>query len=142
MMIFIGSDHRGFALKKYLIESVRSVQWHDIGVNSPERFDYPLIAQLGIQKIKSGFCQQGVLICGSGVGVSIAANRAPGIYAGLCWSVDVARQAKADDNINILVLPADFVAQDEAVDILNTWLKTAFKGGHYQDRIAMIDAQK
>jgi ribose 5-phosphate isomerase B len=78
-------------------------------------------------------------LCGSGVGMSIAANRHPGIFAALAWNQEVARQCKEDDNANVLVLPADFISEDQMMGIIMAWLGARFKGGRYQERIKMID---
>lgn len=81
----------------------------------------------------------GILLCGSGVGMSIAANRFKNIRAGLCWCPEAAKMAKQDDNINILVIPTDFVTPEQCLIIINSWLKAEFKSGVYQDRLNQID---
>ena len=137
--IIIGADHRGFKLKQTLINHFKQYDWNDVGTDSEQRTDYPIYAQRVCQALKKKEAQQGILICGSGIGASIAANRVPGIYAALVWSLEVARVAKEDDGANILVLPADFVSVQIAIEMINTWLGASFKGGHYQDRLDMID---
>ncbi len=137
--IIIGADHRGFKLKQTLINYFKEYDWNDVGTDSEQRTDYPIYAQRVCQALKKKEAQQGILICGSGIGASIAANRVPGIYAALVWSQEVARVAKEDDGANVLVLPADFVSVQIAIEIIKTWLGASFKGGHYQDRLDMID---
>ena len=151
MMISIGSDHKGFKLKKKIIESFKEYNWIDVGTDNDDRTDYPIFAKkvcsallkkdsketLSSETFNVADC--GVLICGSGIGMSIAANRFQGIYAGLCWNETVVKQAKEHDGINVLVLPADFVSDDEAVSILKVWLNSKFKGGRYFERLKMVD---
>lgn len=139
MKITIGADHRGFPLKGEIIASFRQIEWLDVGTNSAERTDYPLYAKRVCKDVLDGKAQAGIVICGSGVGVSMAANRFKGIYAALCWNRAVAQVAKEHDKANVLIIPADFVGTSEAVAIVNAWLDATFKGGRYQDRLTMID---
>ncbi len=139
MKISIGSDHRGLELKTRIIKNLRNVSWLDVGTATKERTDYPIFAKKVCKDILSGESERGVLICGSGIGMSIAANRFPNIYAALCWNVEVATAATQDDKANVLVLPADFLDAKSAYQILNVWLHTDFKGGRNQKRLEMID---
>lgn len=139
MKISIGADHRGFALKTNIIEHGEEYEWLDVGTYSEQRTDYPIFSRRVCEDILSGNAECGIILCGSGVGASVAANRFRGIYAALCWNVDIARLAKEDDNANVLVLPADFVTSDLALSIIDVWLKAEFKGGIYQRRLEMID---
>jgi ribose 5-phosphate isomerase B len=139
MKISIGADHRGYALKQVIINHFGEHQFVDAGTFNQERTDYPLFAQKVCNDIRDGQAEVGILICGSGVGMSIAANRHKKIYAGLCWSPEVARVAKAHDGINVLVLPADFVTSEVAIQIMTTWLATPFEGGRYAQRLEMTD---
>ena len=82
---------------------------------------------------------KGFFICGSGIGMSIAANRYPKIYAALCWNESVAKVAKSDDGANVLIPPADYVSIDDALKIVKAWMDAEFKGGRYQDRLELID---
>jgi ribose 5-phosphate isomerase B len=141
MKLTIGSDHRGHALKKYLIESLPEVDWFDVGTDSESRVDYPEFAHKVCSEVISGSTDdRGILICGSGIGMSIAANRFPGIYAALCWDKDIAQVARMHDLANVLVLPADFISYEDSLSIVEHWLKTDFLGGRYQSRLDMIDA--
>ncbi|MGC2310364.1 MAG: RpiB/LacA/LacB family sugar-phosphate isomerase [Candidatus Babeliaceae bacterium] len=140
--IAIGADHRGFALKQFLIEhqfNTYMITWHDVGTFSAERTDYPPYAHAVCNMILSKQADFGVLLCGDGVGVTIAANRFKYIYCGLAWNADVARHAREDDNINVLALPADYLTPSQTLELLNAWLTASFKGGVYQRRIQEID---
>lgn len=139
MKISIGADHRGFAIKQALIAALSDVDWLDVGAESNDRSDYPIFAQHVVEAMRAGKAEQGVLICGSGIGMAIAANRHPGIYAGLCWNSAVATVAKEHDDINVLVLPADFVSVDEACAIVRAWLSAQCKEGRYRERLLTLD---
>ncbi len=139
MKISIGADHRGFKLKQAIVEHFGDVEWLDVGTHDEQRTDYPLYAQRVCKAISDGGAQAGILICGSGVGVSIAANRFKGIYAALCWNADVARLAKEHDGANVLVLPSDFVTSEQAFEMIKAWRDAVFKGGRYQERLEMMD---
>lgn len=138
MKISIGADHRGYALKESIKDSF-DYAWIDVGTDSDERADFPRYAQLVVKNILEGKAEHGILICGSGVGMSIAANRHKGIYAALCWSPTVARAAREHDNANILALPADYITADAARQIVQSWLQAEFLGGRYQARLEQID---
>lgn len=137
--ISIGADHRGFALKKHLINHFQNYDWSDQGTSSDQRTDYPLYAKNVCQKILAGQADVGILLCGSGVGMAIAANRFKGIYAALCWNEDIARMARCDDGANVLVLAADFTTPEQAVNIVKAWISAEFKGEQYQTRLDMLD---
>lgn len=139
MKISIGADHRGFALKKHLIDTLADYTWHDAGTFDDQRTDYPIFARKVCNDVSSGLASAGVLICGSGIGMAIAANRYKGIYAALCWNVAIAQVARQDDGSNLLVLPSDFVTPDQAVEMFEVWIGASFKGGRYQHRLDMID---
>ena len=139
MKISIGADHRGVALKKLIIDHFRQHEFLDVGTFSTERTDYPIYAKKVCADVLAGNAQQGILICGSGVGMSIAANRHKKIYAALCWNTEVARCARAHDKANLLILPADFVKEVEAMSMVDTWLATTFLGDRYEQRLKMVD---
>ena len=139
-MISIGSDHRGYELKSKIIEHFADIDFLDVGTNSEDRTDYPIYAKKVCKNIINGKTDFGILICGSGVGISIAANRFSKIYASLCWNAEVAKMAKEDDGANVLVLPANFVTTKEAFEIIKAWIDAKFKGGVYQERLDMIEA--
>lgn len=138
MRIAIGSDHHGFVLKQVLIKQLQDIQFVDVGCFTPERTDYPSFAAAVVEQIPA--CAGGVLICGTGAGMAITANRFPGIYAAVVCSADMARRVKEEDNANILVLPADYMDEDQALDCVRAWLQASFKGGQYATRCTLIDA--
>lgn len=139
MRIAIASDHRGFALKTYLQAHMSDITWHDSGTHSSERVDYPVFVEPSVSRLLREEVEACILICGSGAGMSMAANRYKGVYAAVAWNTSVARAVKEDDNCNILVLPADFVQTDEAIKIVKAFLEGSFKGGRYKARLNMID---
>jgi ribose 5-phosphate isomerase B len=145
MKLIIGSDHRGFHIKLVLQERLRkhngqTIEWLDAGCFSAERCDYPPFAEKVARAVLAKEADGGILLCGSGVGVSIVANRFPGIYAALVWNEALARLAKEDDNANILALPADSISSEEAIHLIQAWLGATFKGGRYQQRLLMIES--
>lgn len=143
MIIALGADHRGYAHKEIIKQAVHfhdaGITFLDFGTKSAERTDYPLFVKPICQALQKGSAQLGILLCGSGIGMCIAANRFDRIYAGVVWNSSVARAAKEDDNINILVIPSDFVSDTDILNCVASWLHARFKAGRYQDRIAMID---
>lgn len=141
MKISIGADHRGFDLKRAIIDYYKDIEWVDVGTTSTQRTDYPVYAQRVCRDVTEGRANLGILICGSGAGICIAANRHKNIYAATCWTPEIARLAREDDNVNVLVLPADFVSHEQAFSIIDAWLKASFKDGVYKARLDMIDKQ-
>lgn len=139
MKIAIGADHRGFECKKLIVANMATIDWLDVGCFSSDRCDYPELAKLVAQNILEGKAELGILLCASGIGMSIAANRFNKIRAGLCCSPEIAKIAKQDDNINVLVIPTDFVTPEQCLIFINSWLKAEFKSGIYQDRLDQID---
>lgn len=139
-MIAIGADHRGYNYKQLLKEQLSNYTIIDVGTDSKERCDFPISAKAVVKTIQKGKAECGILLCGSGIGMSIAANRFSGIYAALVWNVQLATLAKQHNNANILVIPADFVTVQEAQKMVQSWLEAQFLGGRYQQRIDLIDA--
>lgn len=137
--IAIGSDHRGFLQKQYIIKHLSCVEWIDVGTDSQERTDYPLFANKVVQVILENHVSCGILLCGTGGGMAIAANRYKNIYAVVAWDSEIAMRCKQEDNTNILVLPSDYISDSKAMDIITCWLGQEFKGDRYLERIAMID---
>lgn len=127
-MIYIGADHRGFKakeiLKKYLQD--RGYQVVDVGTRSPESVDYPLIAEKVGHKVVEDLNNRGVLLCGSGAGVCIAANKIDGVRAAEAWNVEIARSARSDDNANVLCLAADEANLEDMKKIIQVFLDTSF----------------
>jgi ribose 5-phosphate isomerase B len=139
MKIAIGADHRGFQHKEYIKQQMQSISWIDVGAYDEERSDYPLFAQRVCEAMQTHTADVGVLICATGVGMAIAANRYPKIYAALAWNTEVALQSKTHDGAHVLVLPSDYVSYEEAVDMIEVWLHAAILGERYQQRLDMID---
>jgi ribose 5-phosphate isomerase B len=140
MIIAIGSDHRGFELKEKIIKEVSVIDWLDCGSRNKERSDFPVFAKVVCDSLFSGDADLGILICGSGIGMAIAANRFKGIYAALCWNKPVAVEAKQDSNSNVLVLPADFIEFEMANEIIEVWINSTFKHEErYRKRLEMVD---
>ena len=142
-VIPIGADHAGYPLKQRLIAELESRGYAplDLGTNGPESVDYPDFAHRVAGQVERGEVARGVLLCGSGLGMSYAANRHPGVRAAVAWSPEVARLAREHNDANVLILPARFVSADEGVEILNAWLSTGFDGGRHARRIAKIDEE-
>ena len=146
MEVAIGADHRGFQMKAYIKQYVVGhddpIAWIDVGTMSDERTDYPVYAAKVVRLMLTKEAQYGILLCGSGAGMAIVANRFPGLFAGVAWNPEVAKMIKEDDKTNILVLPTDFIDDEMGAKICNAWLSATFKGGRYQKRIDMINALK
>lgn len=141
--IAIGADHRGFDLKQRLINNKflanKEIDWIDVGADNNIRSDYPEFAISVAKLVQEKTVNYGVLLCGTGVGMAIAANRFKYVYAGLAWNETIAKLNKEDDNVNILALPADYIDLDQAQKIITAWLLAEFKSGRYQSRIKLID---
>ena len=139
-MIAIGADHGGFKLKeeikKYLDEM--KIEYKDFGTYSEERTDYPIYAKKVAKAIINGECDRGILLCTSGCGVAMVANKYKGIRAGTILNEEEAMYAKADDDINVITIGGRTTNKEEAIKIVRMWLATEFKGGRYQERIEMI----
>jgi ribose 5-phosphate isomerase B len=141
-MIIIGSDHGGLALKTALNSYLnrRGFQVTDAGTNSDASVDYPDFGQKVAETVISGEAELGILICGTGIGMSIAANKIPGIRAALVTDVFMARMAKEHNNANVLVLGGRVLDEQKACDLVGAWLDAAFEGGRHQARLDKITA--
>jgi len=139
----IGSDHAGFALKTRLVEELERLGYDpiDLGPPSADSVDYPDFAHKVAEQVERGESERGILMCGTGLGMSYAANRHPGVRAAVSWSPEIAELSRRHNDANILVLPARFVSEDEGVEILRTWLETPFEGGRHSQRIAKIEPE-
>jgi ribose 5-phosphate isomerase B len=140
--IIIGSDHAGLALKetcKAYLEKQGTYQVKDIGAFSRESCDYPGIAQQVAQAVSRGEYSRGILICGSGIGMSMAANRYRGVRAALCHNIYSARLSRLHNDANVLALGERILGEGLALEILETFLKTEFEGGRHQRRIEQFD---
>ena len=141
VLLAIGSDHVGYALKESLKEIFRSkeLSFKDMGTYSTERTDYPVFARAVVEEIQSNHCEKGILICGSGVGMSIAANKFPGIRAVLCTDPYTARASREHNDTNILALGARVVGHELAAMIIDVWLAGHFEGGRHSKRLLMMN---
>ena len=139
----IGSDHAGFQLKERLKEELRRLGYavEDVGTDSASSVDYPDYAHPVAERVERGAAQRGVLLCGTGLGMSYAANRHAGVRAALAWSPEVARLSREHNDANVLVLPARFLSEDEGVAILKTWLETPYEGGRHDRRVEKIEPE-
>ena len=140
-MIAIGADHRGYKLKeeikKYLSEN--NIDYKDVGTFSSERTDFPIQASSVCKEIEEKNADKGILICGSGIGMSMVANKYKGIRCAMCHSENSAKEAKAHHNVNVIALPADLLNISETVKIIRAWIATEFLGGRYNDRLKLIE---
>ena len=140
MKIVIASDHAGFELKEQIKKHFSmDYEFEDLGTHSEESVDYPDFAHPLAEKVADGTYQYGVLICGTGNGMIMTANKHANIRAGLCWSPEIAALARQHNNANILVMPARFIPSETAFAIFSTFFTTAFEGGRHQRRIDKIN---
>tara|TARA_B100000029_G_scaffold231161_1_gene228632 strand:+ start:207 stop:629 length:423 start_codon:yes stop_codon:yes gene_type:complete len=136
--IFIASDHAGFDLKQDLILA-KSYNFLDLGTFNNESVDYPDYAKDLVSKVNSNPNSKGILICGSGVGMAIAANRNKKIRAGLAFNPEIAKLIRSHNDANVLVLPGRFMNIQDALKCIDNFLNTNFEGGRHQNRILKID---
>ncbi len=141
-MLAIGSDHAAFQFKEdikaYLDE--KGIEYEDLGCFSPERTDYPIYGEKVARAVAAGKYEKGLLFCGTGVGISLAANKVRGIRAAVCSDCYTAALSRRHNDANILALGARVVGIDLAKMIIDTWLSSEFEGGRHADRVAMISA--
>ncbi len=144
MKIAVGADHRGHAQKQLILEQLADANYTliDVGTDSDERTDFPIYTDKVVNLIKEKQVQLGILLCGSGIGMAIAANRHRGIYAGVVWNETIAQKAKEHNNANLVVLPSDYITDAQVMPIINAWLNASFNRGRYAERVAMIDKIK
>jgi ribose 5-phosphate isomerase B len=140
-MIALASDHAGFDYKervKILLDAL-GVSWKDCGTYSDERADYPDFAHKGAEAILSGECDRGIFVCGTGIGISIAANRHKGIRASACQILEAAEMTRKHNDSNVLALGQRFVSWELAEEMIKVWLFTDFEGGRHVGRIEKIE---
>ena len=143
-MIVVASDHRGYELKEELKEffNNENIITIDVGTYSKEPVDYPDYAKLGIDKILENKNNVGIFVCGSGIGMSLAANRNPKIRAALCVNERMASLARKDNDANVLCLGANFIKKKKAIKIVKIFLTTSFEGGRHARRLKKISGEK
>lgn len=142
--IGIASDHAGYELKEFLIGylGAKGFDVHDFGTDSPESTDYPDYAHPLATAIEQGELPRGLAMCGSGNGINMTLNKHQGIRSALCWTPEIASLARAHNDANICTLPARYLSNDEAIQIVEEFLNTPFEGGRHQRRIEKIPVQK
>lgn len=140
-MIAIGCDHGGYKLKeelkKYMDE--KNIEYRDCGTMSEESIDYPNIAKKVAMAVQSKECEKGILICRSGIGMSMCANKYKGIRCAVCYKEETAKYARMHNDSNILALGADYITTNEAICIFRVWLATEFEGRRHQERLKLIE---
>ncbi len=139
--ISIGSDHAGFELKKQIIDYLKNKSFIviDKGCFSEERADYPDFAHHTAESVITKESEFGILMCGSGNGINMTANKHKGIRAALCWTSEIAAMARQHNDANVLVLPARYIIISEALKCVDVFLSEKFEGGRHQERIEKID---
>ena len=138
MKLSIGCDHAGFQLKEFLKLNFKEIEWLDKGCYSLDSVDYPDFAHAIATSIEGGETSMGILICGSGNGISMAANKHAGIRAAIAWKPELATLARQHNDANILSLPARFISEHEAIEIVKAFLESSFEGGRHQKRVDKI----
>jgi ribose 5-phosphate isomerase B len=138
MKIAIASDHAGFRLKEVLKKHFSEHEFIDVGTYSEDSCDYPDYAILIGEKINSKEAEFGIVICGTGIGISIAANKMKGIRAALCFNEFMADMSRRHNNANVLALGAKVLDEDLAIRITDIWLKSEFEGGRHETRVQKI----
>ncbi|MEA2114402.1 MAG: ribose 5-phosphate isomerase B [Thermodesulfobacteriota bacterium] len=137
MKIAVGSDHGGFEFKQLIIEFLHEIghEIDDVGCYDTQSVDYPDFADKVCVKVGNGVCERGILICGTGIGMSISANRYRDVRAALCHEAYTARMSREHNNANVLCLGGRVLGPEIALDIVGTWIKTEFAGGRHQRRL-------
>jgi ribose 5-phosphate isomerase B len=140
MKIIIASDHAGYELKESIIRHfANEFEWENMGTYSSESVDYPDFAHPLAEKISNGENKYGILICGTGNGIGMTANKHANVRAALCWNVDIAALARQHNDANILVLPARFITEEDAFKVVETFFSTEFEGGRHKRRVEKIN---
>ena len=139
-MIAIASDHGGYALKEHIKAylAAKGITCQDFGCETPDRCDYPVFGKAAAQAVASGQCEKGIVICTTGIGISISANKVKGIRACVCSEPYTARMSRLHNNCNVLCFGARVVGSELAKMIVDEWLNTSFEGGRHQRRVDMI----
>ena len=140
MRISIGCDHRGVNIKSKLVASLQS-QGHevvDLGTHGDGTVDYPDFAEGVCRQVASGDVERGILICGTGIGMAIAANKVRGVRAANCYDEVMAEMCRRHNNVNVLCLPGDLIGERPIDDLVNIWLNTEFEAGRHERRLEKI----
>ena len=141
LRIAIGSDHGGYEYKEQIVSHLKEKGYEcvDVGTYSTDSCDYPVIARAVTTKITTGEADRGILVCGTGIGMSIVANKVKGIRAALCGDTFSARASRAHNNSNVLCLGERVIGINLAMDIVYIWLESKFEGGRHQRRVDMME---
>lgn len=141
LRIAIGSDHGGYEYKEQIVSHLKEKGYEcvDVGTYSTDSCDYPVIARTVTTKITTGEADRGILVCGTGIGMSIVANKVKGIRAALCGDTFSARASRAHNNSNVLCLGERVIGINLAMDIVDIWLESKFEGGRHQRRVDMME---
>jgi len=141
MKIVVGSDHAGHALKELIknLLSKRHIEVVDVGTTSEDSCDYPDFGKMVAEKVSKGEFDRGILVCGTGIGMSIVANRFPGVRAALCNDSYMAQMSRRHNDANVLVMGGRIIGPGLATEITNVWLDTSFEGGRHKERLDKID---
>ncbi len=140
MKIAIGCDHGGIVLKDSVIETLKNLgaEVEDFGTYTEESVDYPVYGQKVAEAVASGAFDAGVIMCGTGIGISISANKVPGIRAAVCTNTYMAKLTKNHNNANIIALGGRVISPEEAKDIVTAWYTAEYEGGRHQRRLDMV----
>ncbi len=140
MRLGVGSDHAGFKVKEYIRERLSQAGYEvvDYGTHGPESTDYPIYAFRVAEAVARGEVDAGILVCGTGIGMCIAANKVRGVRGAVAWSVETGRLAKRHNNANVLCLPGRLLEPEEAWRVAEAWLGEEFEGGRHARRLALI----
>ena len=140
MIIPIGADHAGFELKEKvkLFLNEKGYEVKDFGCYSSESIDYPDFGHPVAEMVENNAGMKGILICGSGNGINMTANKHQGIRSALCWKAEIAELARLHNDANIIALPARFISEEEALEMIEVFFNTSFEGGRHQNRINKI----
>ncbi len=139
----IASDHAGFEMKEKIKAQLTALGYdvQDLGTHSPASADYPDYAHPVAAEVENGTVKRGVLLCGTGLGMSYAANRHPHVRAAVAWTPEIAELSRKHNDANVLVLPARFVSEEDGIAILKKWLDTPFEGGRHERRVEKIELE-
>lgn len=141
MKIAIGCDHGGFVLKEKIVEQLKTHGYEvtDFGTYSTDACDYPVVGKKVASEVSKRNFDRGILVCGSGIGMSIVANKFSGVRAALCWDIKTATSARTHNDSNILCLGERVTDEQLALEMVDVWLKTDFEGGRHKIRVDMIE---
>lgn len=144
MTISIGNDHAGTEYKLAIMAYLESkeIDVVNYGTDSEESVDYPDFVHPVANDVETGKVDLGIIICGSGNGASMTANKHQGIRCALCWTTEIAKLARQHNDANILSIPSRFISQTQAIDMVDIFLNTSFEGGRHQNRVAKIPMEK